>query len=239
MFRRPNQPATDPGAAAAASNERTGPNAETALLRDTARIEAFSDGVFAIAATLLVLDLHVPLPDLAEVQQVGLVAILLNQWPMYVAYVISFSFISIMWINHHNMFRMIRGADHTLLLLNGLLLLLIAVVPFPTSLLATYIGHPGEIAAAVVYSGTYFVIAIAFNLLWWHAAHGGRLLAHGYDPAAIEARSRRYRLGPLLYLLCTVLAFVSVPASLALNAVLAILFAWPESVRPPAAGTEE
>jgi TMEM175 potassium channel family protein len=232
MFRQVNRPAARSGAPATSDDKRAAPSATDGVLRDTARIEAFSDGVFAIAVTLLVLNLKVPAAsgDLAGK--------LLDGWRDYVAYVISFAFILIMWVNHHNMFRIIRGTDHLFLLLNGLLLLFVTLVPFTTGLLPHYAHPRDETTAAVVYSGNYFVLAIAFNVLWWYASHGGRLLTADHDLAAIQAITHRYRFGPLLYLLCTALAFVSVPASLALNVLLAIFFALPHSLRTPATGAQ-
>src|SRR5213593_915772 len=97
---------------------------------ETSRIEAFSDGVFAIAITLLILDVHVP-----TISQGNLGSALTRQWPTYVAYLISFSFIGIMWVNHHRLFNHIRRSDNGLLFSNLLLLLGVTIVPFPTSLL--------------------------------------------------------------------------------------------------------
>ena len=103
--------------------------------KETARIEAFSDGVFAIAITLLVLDLKVP-RGMAEGRD--LLAALVGQWPAYLAFVTSFATIGIMWINHHRMFTLIGRTDDGLLVLNGLLLLGVTFVPFPTGVLAEY-----------------------------------------------------------------------------------------------------
>ena len=95
--------------------------------KETGRLEAFSDGVFAIAITLLILEIHVP----KEVEKGGLAPALLAEWPSYLAFVSSFAIIGIMWINHHRMFEFVRRIDQTLLLLNGLLLLAITFIPFP------------------------------------------------------------------------------------------------------------
>ncbi len=197
---------------------------QTAEARETARIEAFSDGVFAIAATLLVLDLKVP-HDAAGGP--GLLRALAAGWPSYLAFVTSFAFIGIMWINHHRLFTLIRRSDNLLLVFNGLLLLGVTFVPFPTAVLAEYIPRHGAYVAAAVYSGTYTVLAIFFNLLWHHASHENRLLDRKADPEMIEAITRGYRFGPLLYFVTFVLAFISVPASLAMNLALAIFFALP------------
>lgn len=197
---------------------------QTADARETARIEAFSDGIFAIAATLLVLDLKVP-HDAAGGP--GLLRALAAQWPSYVAFVTSFAFIGIMWINHHRLFTLIRRSDNLLLVFNGLLLLGVTFVPFPTALLAEYTPREGGQIAAAVYSGTYTVLAIFFNLLWHHASRKNRLLDRNADPSMIEAITRGYRFGPVLYFVSFVLAFISVPASLAMNLALAIFFVLP------------
>jgi uncharacterized membrane protein len=125
--------------------------------KETARIEAFSDGVFAMAITLLILEIKVPHHSETGA---GLGAQLLRQWPSYVAFLTSFATIGIMWINHHRLFTHIERSNHALLILNGLLLLGITVVPFPTAVVAEYIGHEGQQVAAMVYTGTFLTIAI-------------------------------------------------------------------------------
>jgi uncharacterized membrane protein len=194
--------------------------------KETGRVEAFSDGVIAIAITLLVLDMKVPrdLPEAAS-----LLGALLAQWPSYFAFATSFATIGIMWINHHRMFSLIQRADQLLLVLNGLLLMCITVVPFPTSLLAEYLGESPERTAALVYSGTFFVTAIVFNVLWRYASHKNRLIDPRSDPAAVRGISRQYAFGPLVYLAAFILAFFSATASLALNLLLAVFFAIPGS----------
>jgi uncharacterized membrane protein len=192
--------------------------------KETARIEAFSDGVFAIAITLLVLDLKVPhgVPE-----KTGLLRVLLAQWPAYLAFVTSFATIGIMWINHHRLFALIARSDHSLLLLNGLLLLFVTFVPFPTAIVAEYVQGRDQHVAALVYSGTFTVLAIIFNLLWRYASYKNRLLDRRADPDAVSAITRAYSFGPALYLVSFVLAFFNVPASLAVTVALAIFFALP------------
>ena len=193
-------------------------------IKETGRIEAFSDGVFAVAITLLALDLKVP-HDMADGRSLG--RALLAQWPSYLAFVTSFATIGIMWINHHRLFTHIRRTDNTLLVLNGLLLLGVTFVPFPTAVVAEYIPRPAGQAAAVLFSGTYTVLAVLFNLLWRYSAGKNRLLDHRADPRAIEAITRGYSVGPPLYFLSFALAFVSVAASIAMNLLLAIYWALP------------
>jgi uncharacterized membrane protein len=167
---------------------------------ETSRIEAFSDGVFAIAITLLILDVHVP-----TVAQGPLGAALKRQWPTYVAYLISFAFIGIMWVNHHRLFNHIRRSDEGLLFLNLLLLLGVTSVPFPTALLAAHYYASGRTIAAAVFNGTYFVIAIFFNVLWHHAVRDGLLDSATRESA--DSISRQYAVGPIAYLVCFGSAF--------------------------------
>lgn len=194
--------------------------------KETGRVEAFSDGVFGIAMTLLVLDIKVPrAPDL--IGSSALADALRRQWPTYLAYVLSFVTVLIMWVNHHKLFRLIQRSDHIFLMINGLLLMFVTLVPFPTSLLAEHISHPGASTAAAVYSSTFVLIALMFNVLWHYAAHGGRLLARGHDRAMAASITRQYRFGPLLYLAALGFAFVNVALSVGLCAALAIFFALP------------
>jgi TMEM175 potassium channel family protein len=187
---------------------------------ETSRVEAFSDGVFAIAITLLILDVHVPTSA-----QGSLGHALARQWPTYVAFLISFAFIGIMWVNHHRLFNHIRRTDNGLMFLNLLLLLGVTIVPFPTALIAAHYYTGGRTIAAAVFNGTYVVIAIFFNVLWHHAVRSDLLDASTRESA--EAISKQYAVGPVSYLICFGLTWVSVPASLAVNIALAMFFAVP------------
>jgi uncharacterized membrane protein len=137
-----------------------------------------------------------------------------------------------MWVNHHVVVDLVREVDHAFLYLNGLLLMVITLVPFPTALLSQYAEDPrNSHLAAAVYCGLFALIALFFNAVWWYAAGRGRLLAK--DTAAFaQGVTRRYLLGPVLYLAALLVAFVWVPGALLLCAGLAVLFAWP--YRPPA-----
>jgi uncharacterized membrane protein len=194
-------------------------------LRQTGRVEAFSDGVFAIAITLLVLDLKVPAaPPLLD----GL----LHEWPVFAAYLISFAFILIMWVNHHWMFQHIARVDSTFMLLNGLLLLGITVVPFPTHIISQYLFTSEQSVAAAVYNGWFFVIAIFFGLLWRYASNKGRLLSkEDHEAGLAHVISARYRWGPPAYFAAFLLSFVWAPASLVLNFALAMFFALPRELK--------
>jgi len=117
--------------------------------KETARIEAFSDGVFAIAITLLILEIKIPAAGSGNLSMQ-----LLRQWPSYFAFVFSFAFIGIMWINHHRLFTHIKRSNNALLFLNLLLLLGVCAVPFPTAVLAQHLGQSDQRAAAILYHGT-------------------------------------------------------------------------------------
>jgi len=200
--------------------------------REKRRLEAFSDGVFAIAVTLLVLEIKIP--ALTGLPSGSLGQALLRQWPSYVAYLLSFSVILIMWVNHHVVVDLVREVDHAFLYLNGLLLMVITLVPFPTAVMAEFVEDPrnGHLAAAL-YCGLFALIALFFNAVWWYAAWRGRLL--GEETATFgRTVTRRYFLGPLLYLAATAVAFVWIPGALLICAALAVFFAWP--YRPPTAG---
>lgn len=210
---------------------------------ETRRIEAFSDGVFAVAITLLVLGLHAPNTLLSDRD---LLRWLLGQWPDYFAFVTSFATIGVMWINHHRMFTYIKRADTTLLSLNLLLLLLIVFVPFPTLLLADYIISPGQHLAALFYSGTYILLAICFNVLWRYATYRNRLVGKKSDPGKIQEITAQYRFGPIFYIVTFLLAWLSAPLSLAVNLLVALFFAFPgeklnlrKEASPPTASTHE
>jgi len=205
---------------------------------DTGRIEAFSDGVFAIAITLLIIEIGVPHLE-GEPPGTTLPEALLRLWPSFLAYVISFLQIGVIWANHHNRFRFIERSDHVLLFLNILFLMCVAFIPFPTALLAEYLdGTTAEReTAGVIYAGTLAVTAVFFTVLWLYAAVNRRLVNRNLEPHLLRTMTRRYLLGTVAYLLVFLLAFVNVAASLALIVALALLFVLPEPIdRPGKAG---
>ena len=192
--------------------------------KETGRLEAFSDGVFAIAITLLVLELRVP--DGPQPLGTRLIA----QWPSFAAFVTSFATIGIMWLNHHRLFMLVRRVDHALLVLNGLLLFGVSLLPFPTMLVARQLLGPGEGLAVGIYSGTYIYIALAFNALWRYASSPRRrrsLLRLPHDAPEVRAIHEQYRMGPLGYVAAAVLAYWSAVAALALMMGLALFFLIP------------
>ena len=188
----------------------------------TERILAFSDGVFAIAITLLVLNLIPPRVDH------GVVGKLLEAWPNYLSYALSFFIIGILWASHHQMFTQIKRSNHVFLLINILFLMWVAALPFPTALLAEGLSRydpVGRQAAVAIYTGMFLVGALLFNLEWWYAIYHGRLLGEGADPEAVKRTTHSYYIGPVAYLVDLALAFVSIEASLVLFFLLALFYA--------------
>ncbi len=195
--------------------------------KETGRVEAFSDGVFAVAITLLILNIQLPSAQTFKNDQ-AMWSFFGDQWPMLIAFVTSFATIGVMWLNHHKLFKHIRYVDNTLILLNLLLLLTIVFIPYPTALLAQqYIHYPSQHAAAIIYSGTNILMAVGFNMLWRYASHKNHLLSKNADKEEVEAITRQYRFGPLLYIIIFALAWFSTLASIALILFLAIFFALP------------
>jgi len=194
----------------------------------TGRLEAFSDGVFAIAVTLLVLQLKVPEVDPLTKKLPNLASFVVDQWPAFVAYFNSFLSILIMWLNHHNIFKQVRRSNHTFIIFNGVLLMLITFLNYPTALLAPALKvgtNDDKKFATLVYTGTFVVIAVFYNVIWRYGTYNGRLLGKHADKALVAQITREYRFGPLVYLVAFLLAFVSVPASLVLTVLLAVYFA--------------
>lgn len=189
---------------------------------DTNRLEAFSDGVFAIAITLLVLEIKVP-PSGA-----GLGRELLGLWPSYLAYVISFIVIGAIWINHHAMFDHIVRSNHKLLLLNTLHLMFIAFLPFPTAVLAEAL-HSGidTPVATAFYGGTLTAIGILVTAMWYYAAHGHQLLTEMTSRDDARRHGRRLMVGPVCYAIATVVALVEPWAALVFFVALNVFFLWP------------
>jgi TMEM175 potassium channel family protein len=189
------------------------------------RVEAFSDGVFAIAITLLVLDIPVP-----HVEPGHLADALLDNWPDYAAYVVSFAIIGLIWINHHAVFGYVARVDRGLLFLNLNLLLWTALIPWPTRLLAEFMqaGGSDERAAALVYALTMTLMGLSFGAMWLYITRrpGVAAVAH-LTPSEMRSSTRRFLMGTPLYALSIGLALVSAPACLAVNAVLAVYYALP------------
>ncbi|HLW01419.1 MAG TPA: TMEM175 family protein, partial [Ktedonobacterales bacterium] len=181
--------------------------------------------IFAVAITLLVLEVKLPTGTTNLESQV------LAQWPSFLAYFISFMTILIMWLNHHSIFKLVHRTDHTFMVINGLLMLLITFVNYPTAVLADSLqshvpGSSDQVFAAAFYSVTFVVISIVFQAVWLYATYKRRLLSKRADPALVAAITTQYRFGPLFYVAAFALAFVNIWASVAVNGGLAVYFAF-------------
>ena len=194
--------------------------------RDSERVETFSDAVIAIVLTLMAVELFSVLPT--QSGEGGLGSELLNAWPHYLAFLISFLIIGQIWLTHHNMWRYVVRVDQTLLALNLLLLLFVATIPFTASLLAEHLRGSAEDQrlTAVIYVGAILGEALAFNLSWWWATRR-RLLDERMHPDLVRAVARRYRLGPALYLVAFAAVFINAVLSLALYVLLVGLYIVP------------
>jgi len=191
---------------------------------ETARIEAFSDGVFAIAITLLILEIRVP----PQTQDGLLRDALRDLWPSYIAFLASFMTIGVMWLNHHRLFSFITKRDDGLIVLNLLLLLGITWLPFPTALLAEHLlgPHLDQQAAAIMYAGSFFALAIVFNVMWRYAI-GRKIVSAEVSAAGI---TRQYALGPIMYAVLVAIAFFSAEWCLTMSILYALYFALPPSL---------
>jgi len=194
----------------------------------TTRLEAFSDGVFAIAITLLVLEIR--LPDSHQIEALGgLGRTLLGLWPSYLGYVVSFVVAGIMWANHHNVIRLVARVDHGLMVWNLLLLMAISFTPFPTAVMAEHLPHAGwdRNVAVAFYCGSFTLTAFFYNLMWRHVARNRHLLRPHVSGAQVDAITRAYRPGTFIYGFATAVAFANVVAALAIVFGLALFFILP------------
>jgi uncharacterized membrane protein len=197
----------------------------------TSRLEAFSDGVFAIAATLLVLELRVP------TESTDLSGALLNLWPAYAAYLVSFLTIGIIWVNHHTLLEHCKRVDRRFLYLNLMLLVAVGIVPFPTALVGQYIlSEHGATAALVVYGLGGLLIAIAFTGVFLYATHDHRLVGDTAAARGIRKEGRLFPIGLAAYSVGIALAFVAPLASLAVYGLTALFYALPLLPLPAHAG---
>ncbi len=191
---------------------------------ETSRLETFADGVFAIAATLLIIDVSVR----AEGDRLG--HAVLHAWPQYAAYGVSFITIGIMWINHHDCMRQIGATDRTFMVINLFLLMCIAFVPFPTNLIAEHFHDGGLRAAALTYGITLVATAICFNAFWFYPTRHRGLVAEDADPRVITGISRAFLPGVPIYGAATLLAVWSPKGAVILFAAITVFYVLSSSV---------
>ncbi len=203
------------------------------------RIAAFSDGVFAIAITLLVLELHVP----TSVPAGGLIELVPEFLPKLAGHVITFVILGIYWVGHHNMFLHIKRHDRALLWLNNLFLLFVAIMPFPTGLIVQY-GN--DRMAVIAYAGTLVLAGLSLDLIWRYATYKRRLVTPGMDPGLIAFVHGRVLLAPAIYLLAIGVSFISIAGAKVLFLIVAIAYIVPNPLdhyhhrqfQEPASGQE-
>lgn len=184
------------------------------------RVEAFSDGVFAIAITLLILT--IAQPDYSK----NLAHQLAERWPSLAAYAVSFAVIGIMWLNHHTIFSHLERVDRGLFYRNLLLLMTIVFIPYPTGIFGETLRlHHDAKTAAVFYSATMTVNALAWSAVWLHASVGRRLLRPDFPEAQRKVSTLLFVGGGLLYAIATGIAFLNAYICLAFHGVLALYYA--------------
>jgi uncharacterized membrane protein len=191
------------------------------------RLEAFSDGVFAIVITLLALDLRLPPRE----PGVSLASMLWDLWPSYVAYVVAFLQIGVMWLNHHRVFQQVRSVDGVLLVLNLNLLMWVVVIPFPTTVVADYLRDGGRDAATamVLFSGVLLLNAISFVVLFAWITHDERIIGALPPPSVVRAARVRFGIGLGAYGGAFVLSFFAPIAALAVQGAMALYYAFDQA----------
>ncbi|HMG35253.1 MAG TPA: TMEM175 family protein [Blastocatellia bacterium] len=193
----------------------------------TQRVEAFSDGVFAIAITLLILEIRVPQVH-TDVTAPGLGWALFRLWPSYFGYVFSFVMIGIYWANHHYIFSLYQESDHYFVLLNVLFLMCISFLPFPTAVLAAYINDAEQRQPAVsLYTFALLLPAMSWTLMWLYASRRHRLMESNLDPTFIARLTRQYCITNLLYSCAFLLSFWFSKLSLIFCVGLSMLYLLP------------
>jgi uncharacterized membrane protein len=186
-----------------------------------ARVETFSDGVFAIAITLLVLTISQPTHFNHLANELG------SRWPSLAAYVVSFAVIGIMWVNHHTVFTHLRLIDRGMFYWNLLLLMTIVFIPYPTEVFGEALrhGHDAARTAAIFYSAAMTVNACAWAGLWLYASAGRRLLNPDFPEAQRTISTVLFTAGTLAYLVSIGVAFLSATLCLAFHGALAVYYA--------------
>jgi uncharacterized membrane protein len=187
------------------------------------RVEALTDGIFAVAMTLLVLDIKVPMVNHAA----DLPGELLALWPRFLSYAISFVMLGIYWVGHHNQFHLIRRTDRALLWINILFMMTICFVPFSTALLSAYARQP---IALVVYGMNLVAIGLILYGHWSYATYRHRLVDRDLDPRVIRFAGRRILIGPVMFAVASGLSFLSTTASLAILMLVPLVYLFPGKV---------
>ena len=191
---------------------------ETLEQKETLRIETFSDGVFCIAVTLLSIEIGIEIKG-GETNK-DLLHSLLEKWPICLAYVISFINVLLAWIGHHGLFKLLRKSDNAIMITNGLLLMLVALVPFPTKTLGMFLQSGALKTAVIFYTGYFVLISLAFRLLWHAAANKKERLVHGITKQQIKQTTKNENTGLICNVVIMGVAFIDPVAALVLSFVM-------------------
>lgn len=200
--------------------------AKPALHLTTARIETLGDGVFAIAMTLLILEIRVPRLD-PKTASADLPGALFAMWPQFLCYLISFVTLGVYWVAHHLHFYTIERADRMLMWINILFLMAIGFVPFSTALIAAYVH---ERIPAVLYGANMVVASLILQWQWWYATRQHRLVSADLNPALVRSVTQVILTGPVVYLIAMALAFVNPAISIALYLLVNLLYIVPGGI---------
>ena len=196
------------------------------------RIEAYSDGVFAIVVTLLVLEFRVPRlrgPDV----EAALLHSLRAMTPKFLSYVLSFGIVCIWWVAHHHLFRLFRKSDRGLLWFNNLFLLWLAFIPFPTGLMGDY---PSQRVAVMSYGVAVGVTGLSFSWMRYYAFFIGKLTHEGIDQGLLKGAMIKSALNPLLHFIAVLLALTSTKLAISFYLLIPVLFFIPAKLeKHPAA----
>jgi len=192
----------------------------------TSRIEAFSDGVFAIIITLLVLEIHVPQLQGKDISA-ALAHSLLAMAPKFLTYTLSFILVSIWWVAHHHLFHVVKRCVRGLMWLNSLFLLWLAFIPFPTALMGDF---PGERIAVMGYGTVMTLAAVSFTFMRYYAFYLAKLVDESIDPRLLKSAMLKSVLNPVLHSIAVLLAFVDTRISIALYLILPLMYFIPSKL---------
>ena len=197
---------------------------------DRSRLEAFSDGVFAVAITLLALNLTVEGPA----GQVWLGGQLAEKWPAFAGYLISFLTIGIIWVNHHALVRSIKQVDRVLLFVNQILLIFVVLIPFGTATMADYLPHntPSARLAMVLYSGIFLGMSAGFGAIFEWTLHSGHVY-HPLPPEQHWPARRRFVGGAFVYVVAIVIAVFNALAAFVLIGLTAVYYIFERTPASP------
>ncbi len=193
----------------------------------TTRLEFFSDAVFAIAITLLVLAITVPELSKEAISRGELLPAILNLWPKFLSYAISFSVIGIFWVGHHIMFHYIKRSDRTLLWLNTVFLMSVSFIPFPAALIGEY---GSSRVAVILYGGTLVVAGLLFEFIWFYASTGHRLVDKQLDEKLIRKASKIVLVAPVVYTIAILFSFINPFWSRIIYIVVPLLYILPSPI---------